>query len=143
MSFLVREELIGEIMIFCTVKPLQRPRINTRTYQIYQPKENQKELFYELKLYKRDEPVERPITIDTLICFKSDGKSGWPTQKHYGDEDNLRKAINDALQSCGVISDDKYVIGGENVKCFAEDNYCHIKIWEAKIGIEGLSEGSH
>ncbi len=40
----------------------------------------------------------------------------WPVMRDLGDEDKLRRAVNDALTKAGVIADDSLVIGGATFK---------------------------
>jgi Holliday junction resolvase RusA-like endonuclease len=130
-----RGELIAVLPIFNKISPLARPRINRHTSSIYQPKENQKALLSDIKVF---EPLEIAfnVIVDTYINFElpEEGKKrGDISDKRYGDEDNLRKAIADALQFGKIIIDDRYVIGGENFKWLGPEDFCLIKIY----GISG------
>lgn len=125
-----RRNVLLEFEVYCAVRPLARPRRGKGIGSMYQPKENQAELYTELLLYKREHPFDHPIIVDSFVYFEGKGKSGHPTDPQYGDEDNLRKAINDGLQHCGIIKNDALVVGGLNFKQFADESYCHIKIWD-------------
>jgi Holliday junction resolvase RusA-like endonuclease len=124
-----RGELIAVLPLFETIHPLARPRLNYHSKKVYQPKENQQGLLSTIKNY---EPMEigRPCIVDTYINFEKQ-KGTYPVANKYGDEDNLRKAICDALQHGKIISDDRFIVGGENYKAFNEEDICLVKIYEA------------
>lgn len=126
-----RDELIRAIPLFTPIQPLQRPRLNFYTKSIYQPIKNQQDLFSELKNHKtgKGEEIVTPCIVDTFIYYRKEGKSKYPITKKYGDEDNLRKAINDALVRFGIIHDDRLIVGGENYKMFSDDDYAFVYIW--------------
>jgi len=125
-----RGELVTELKLCCRVKPLQRPRGRAfgKFVKMYQPKENQQEL---LEACKSLNPIgiDYPVIIDTYINFPLKGKNEHPTGPHYGDDDNLRKAISDALQANSVLSDDRWVLGGENYKSWGDIDQCLVRIW--------------
>ena len=121
------------------MNPLKRPRLG-RT-GIYSPTENQTELIMELReLLDFTSPVRQPLVIDLYICFKkirpikpySQGTSPiYPVAQKYGDEDNLRKAVMDALVKAEVIADDRFVVGGETYKIFDKEDWFYLAIYEA------------
>ena len=75
------------------------------------------------------EPLNAPVIVDCYIYYKREGKETHPVQKRYGDEDNLRKALNDALVRFDIISDDKLVVGGETYKTFSDDDCAYVFVW--------------
>jgi Holliday junction resolvase RusA-like endonuclease len=77
--------------------------------------------------------IDFPVIIDLFINFSLSyvkNASDHPTSKSYGDEDNLRKAVMDALVYCGHLKDDRYVVGGETFKSFGSDDLAVIKIFK-------------
>lgn len=44
------------------------------------------------------------------------------------DEDNLRKAVKDVLESAGVLSNDSRIHGGETWKFYAQEGGCTLKL---------------
>lgn len=108
-----------------------------RIGKIYQPKENQKQL---LELVKDFEPIEidYPVIVDSYMNFTVKGKNEHPTGPHYGDDDNLRKSIADALQAHSVLKDDRYILGGHNYKSWGNTDQCLVKIWTVD-GVETVS----
>ena len=123
-----------QAVAYCRVSPLARPR--TDLNHIYQPKENQRALYEELWNYTplMASPIDYPVIVDMTICFvKSNAAANeYPTGTCHGDEDNLRKAINDALVHCKIIKDDRFVIGGQTFKIYAPENQASIKIWSIR-----------
>jgi Holliday junction resolvase RusA-like endonuclease len=133
-----RGDLIAIIPIFQRINPLARPRLNYFSKTIYQPKENQKALLSDIAKF---EPMEIafPVLVDTYINFVPQGRQSAPTVASNGDEDNLRKAISDALQHGKILVDDRYILGGENYKAFGIEDCCLIKIW-AVAGYDNTEE---
>lgn len=133
-----RGDLIAILPIFQCINPLARPRLNYFSKTIYQPKENQKALLSDIAKF---EPLEIgfPVICDTYINFAQEGKNQLPTAKRYGDEDNYRKAISDALQFGKILVDDRYIVGGENYKAFGLEDCCLIKIWAVAEEVEELN----
>lgn len=125
-----RVELIVRIPIFCRIEPLKRPRVVYHTRALYQPIDNQKNLRETLRGFTKFK-VEEPVLIDTTINFRraTTSKLHSPSAKNHGDEDNLRKAINDALVSAGILLDDSLVMGGTNTKAFGSEDMALIEIW--------------
>lgn len=77
------------------------------------------------------EPYAGPVEVQAFFRFERQiGVNGevipshqtpWPTAIDLGDEDTLRRAINDALVKNGVIADDSLVVGtGNNWKRWCE-----------------------
>ena len=130
-----RDQLIAMFPVYCKVFPLERPRKGKQGH-IYQPKEKQQELMIELGRFDKLN-IDYPVIIDTYIFFGRplNSKEVYPTAKHYGDEDNLRKAINDCLVDKEIIRDDKLVVGGENFKQFNTDDHAIIKIYSIERGV--------
>jgi len=134
-----RKGQLLKIRLFCKVQPLARVRHDNN--HSYQPKENQKELMLALAPYTalmKNEPIDYPVIIDLTLLFdrgtpgKSAHQGEYPTAPKFGDEDNLRKAMNDALVTAAIISNDRFVIGGETYKVFAEEDGAIINIWSIK-----------
>jgi Holliday junction resolvase RusA-like endonuclease len=131
-SIPLRDKLVAQFHLFCPVKPLQRPRINKHTRAIYQPTENQIELLNELALFPVDE-FNFPMIVDIYINFdRGDKLAPFPIENRYGDEDNLRKAVCDALQAKKVIINDNLILGGSTYKCFNTTDFTLIKIYSVK-----------
>jgi len=123
--------LIQEIPLFCKIRPLQRPR-SAKGRIIYQPVDNQKPLFFEIQNY-RNINIKGAIIVDSYINFEKPPKNKhkYPVSLGWGDEDNLRKAINDALVKYNVIDDDKNVVGGNNFKAFGDrEDFNILRIYE-------------
>ena len=120
--------VICEIILHCKVKPLARPRAGK--HHFYQPKKNQRDLTREMFYHRRKTPINEPVLIDTEIYFEKPkrAKHDYPIGRCYGDEDNLRKAIMDALVG-PVLTDDSIVLGGSNIKLFNDANFCRVKIY--------------
>lgn len=125
-----RGELLITIWAFIPIQPLARPRFNKNSSNIFQPKTNQKALYKELESYPQSR-IKEPIIIDTYIQFSKLHKShSVPIDPKYGDEDNLRKAIMDALQANHIIADDRFVLGGYNFKYLGEEDVAEIRIYK-------------
>lgn len=126
-----RGDLIITIPLWCKVRPLMRPRYNPVSKSIYSPKENQVEVFNEISQYQQLS-INRPIIVDLYIYFTRPEKSEteFPTEKTFGDIDNLTKGILDAMVSHKIIEDDKHVVGGQNYKLFAPEDWAIILIYE-------------
>ena len=95
--------------------------------RVYQPLKNQFEL-----LEAMDHcflPIVDPVIVDVNFLFRGHGKHEWPVQRGIGDEDNLRKAVCDALVKRGYILDDRLILGGETLKFFAPEDWTQIQIW--------------
>lgn len=130
-------DLIYILDLNCKVCPLARPR---KGYygNMYQPKENQRELFNALDEYVATngilEPLDQPLCIDICIQFerKPSNKSKVPTSRFYGDLDNLVKAVNDALVAKGIIKDDSIIIRSLSEKRFGDSNNLWINIYGEK-----------
>lgn len=75
--------------------------------------------------------VSHPVIIDTYINLKraKSSKLDYPIGKNHGDEDNLRKAICDALVAKEILVDDSLILGGQNYKLFGPEDLCLIQIW--------------
>ena len=127
-----RGRLLGSIQLACRVKPLQRPRLFTsaRSLQrVYQPLENQREL----RALMAERPplgIDRAVIVDSYVTFKKSDRFELPASRYWGDEDNLRCAINNALQATDMILDDGLVLGGENMKLFGAEDSVEIMIYE-------------
>ncbi len=134
MSFVVpiRKERRARLPLFCRVEPLKRPRAHViRGFaKIYQPKDNQRALLHTVAQLS---PLgfDQPVLIDMYINLKKAASSRlmFPTGQRHGDEDNLRKAVNDALVAGGHLTDDSLVLGGQTTKFFANDDVCVVDIW--------------
>ncbi len=122
--------LLAKLPVYCEVQPLARPRMRGRVKGVYQPLTNQQELRAALSAYTPLRITE-PVIIDTYISLKAakSCKLAHPVGLRHGDEDNLRKAINDALVAMQMIADDKFVLGGENFKFFGPEGMCLTLVW--------------
>lgn len=107
---------------------------------IYQPLDNQQELRQALTAYDST-AIAEPVIIDTYINLEraKSCKLAFPTGRLHGDEDNLRKAINDALVDRQIVTDDRLILGGLNFKMFGPENQCLIVIWS----VHKLTEEVH
>lgn len=126
-----RGDLVAELKLLCRIRPLERPRARVigKFAQMYQPKKNQQELLENCKDLKPLN-IDFPIILDSYINFNLKGKNEHPTGPAYGDDDNLRKSISDALQAHSVLKDDRFILGGENYKSWGNTDQCLIKIWK-------------
>ena len=125
------------IELYCKAEQLQRPRLSPPG-GVYQPKENQRALLSELSAYTPilgGSPIDQPVIVDMMFVFgripRKDQRE-FPTDKKYGDEDNLRKGVNDGLVATNILTDDRLVIGGETFKVFGKEDHVTIKIWSTK-----------
>jgi len=125
-----RGTLLAKLPVYCDVQPLMRPRMRGRVKGVYQPLTNQHELRRALSAYNPLRIAE-PVIIDTYISLKAakSSKLAYPVGLRHGDEDNLRKAINDALVAMHMLEDDKFVLGGENYKFFGPEGMCLTLVW--------------
>ncbi len=101
-----------------------------RVKGVYQPLTNQQELRAALSAYAPLN-ISEPVIIDTYISLRpaKSCKLAYPVGLRHGDEDNLRKAINDALVAMHMLADDKLVLGGENYKFFGPEGMCLTLVW--------------
>lgn len=121
---------LATIAVFCEVAPLARPRMRWKVKGVYQPLQNQQELRQALAAYT-PLAISEAVIIDTYIALKAakSCKLKYPTGLRHGDEDNLRKAVNDALVDRQILLDDRLVIGGENFKFFGPEGMCLALVW--------------
>ena len=138
-----RGALIMSIPLFIRVQPLARPRASRAGSftTIYQPKGNQKELLHALDgFFKLN--IIRPVIIDTFVNLKPAPSTELehPTGKNHGDEDNLRKAICDALVSRHIIADDSLILGGSNFKVYGPENAAIIDIYEVNPDLVAVAD---
>lgn len=124
-----RGELLAILPIFQRIEPLARPRLNYFSKTIYQPKDNQRALLGEIKNFQPIK-IEMPVIVDTFINYVKQTRQDSPANKRYGDEDNLRKALSDALTYAQILIDDRFVVGGENYKWFGDEDCCAVYIWK-------------
>lgn len=132
-----------KLVLFCKGQPLKRPRLSSNN-GVYQPKDNQQEILEALWVYTPildGSPIDGPIIVDMTFVFSRNAhkfaphgakRADYPTDKKFGDEDNLRKAINDGLVTTKIITDDRFIIGGSTYKVFGEDDEILIKIYRIK-----------
>ena len=135
----VRGKKIHVFPIFTQIRPLARPRLNKHKNGVYQPKDGQNRLLDAMKYFKKT-MIDQPCIIDIYINLtrKVCDISPYPIRPQYGDEDNLRKAINDALQiekdiqkiTKKIIYDDRFIVGGEQFKLFHKENGGVIRIYD-------------
>lgn len=128
-----RGRLLKTIRLPCRVKPLPRPRLCSTKFgqRVFQPLGNQHE-FRALVGREPELMVTSPVIVDSYAYFKPSKRLKFPATRAYGDEDNIRKAICDALQAAKIITDDALIVGGENFKLFGDDNGVVINIYEAE-----------
>ncbi len=124
----MRFDLLSEIFVPVRSRPLSRPRLTKG--RVYQPLANQVELLGALDHCFC--PITEPVIVDMDFLFTGSGKHEWPVQKNIGDEDNLRKAVCDALVKRGHLLDDRLVLGGETMKYYAPEDWTMIKIWSVR-----------
>ena len=128
--------LIINIVCFCRVKPLGRPRINKHTGSIYTPMDAQAELLQELANWKID-TIEGPIIVDIKIFFeprtKKDIENDYICKPAFGDTDNLTKAIYDGLQHRKIIKDDIQIVGGSTYKIASDEDHACIAIYRPDL----------
>lgn len=131
----LRGDLVLYIQAFTRIWPLERPR-KAPAGHMYQPLENQQGLWQELLSYRPyiPKPVGEAVVVDMTIYFERSGKTEYPVGKSYGDEDNLRKGVCDGLVKTSILSDDRWIIGGETWKLFGLEDMVEIKIYKAKRG---------
>lgn len=129
-----RDIILVRMPLFCRVNPLQRPRIGAGK-NVYQPKENQLKLLAEVKNYSRP-VISEPVIVDSFIHFEPRTKTqelqSFPIDKSFGDEDNCRKALLDALVHNKILEDDRFVLGGANFKVMAEEDFVVVTVWSVK-----------
>ncbi len=135
-----RGEVVARLLLHCQVQPLRRPRMRWHVKGVYQPLENQKELREALKAYD-SLSIPHPVIVDTYINLEraKSCKLPFPTGRLHGDEDNLRKALNDALIDRQILTDDKLILGGTNYKMFGPENQCLVVIWSVKHETETVN----
>lgn len=134
----VRGELIRAFCVQTRIRPHARPRMVGR--KIYQP-DNNPDLTKALLGEAQEPPIEMPMMVDMNIHFKGNGQTVWPISQTIGDEDNLRKGVNDSLVKAGVIQDDRFIIGGETTKIFAGDDYVWVFIYQLNTEIDCFKVG--
>lgn len=125
-----RGDLIATLVVYERVLPLARPRMRYGVKGVYQPLANQQNLRSALASYAPLK-ISFPVIIDTCVgMLKAKRcKTKWPVGRLHGDEDNLRKAINDALIDREILTDDKLILGGENFKFFSSEDICVVRIF--------------
>jgi Holliday junction resolvase RusA-like endonuclease len=123
----VRGAMLQAFCLKQRAKPMPRPRINGN--RVWVP-DTTSELARELDEKRFSNALEVPVIVDCHFHFKAPQKGGvWPISQTIGDEDNLRKSVNDALVKARIIDDDRYVIGGETSKIFAGEDYVWVFIY--------------
>ena len=135
----LRGELIRAFCVRTRVRPMARPRLVGK--KIYQP-DNCQELTASLAAEVQGMAIERPVIVDMNIHFEGVNKNNiWPVSQTIGDEDNLRKSVNDSLVKAGVLQDDRFIIGGETTKIFAGEDYVWIFIYDLADEIDCFKVG--
>ena len=143
-----RGELIYEFILWCEIQPLERPRISNG--RVYQPIDNQKQLINELLRYSQQgsqiyvngikKLVNTPVIVDQFYYFDKRGREyRHPTVLQLGDEDNLRKGVNDALVKASILDDDKNIVGGQQYKIWDRESYVVVRIYGVKDAYIHLS----
>lgn len=124
-----RRNLMHTIPLLVRPRPLARPRVGEHG-NMYQPKDNQLELINAFSEWPVG-PLDYPMIVDSYINFRKpeSTEDKYPTGRHYGDEDNLRKAILDAMVATRIITDDSLVVGGENYKAFSDRDCLTVHVW--------------
>jgi Holliday junction resolvase RusA-like endonuclease len=102
---------------------MARPR-RSRQGHFYVPKENQKPLLCSIK--RQTSCLNEPLILDVYIAFDC---QGFPVAPSFGDEDNLRKSVADALVHAGYVANDRWILGGETYKFGADRDFLVAKIW--------------
>jgi Holliday junction resolvase RusA-like endonuclease len=107
---------------------MARPRLVGK--KIYQP-DSCPELTAKIAAEVQQPPIERPVIVDVNIHFEgASANNVWPVSQTMGDLDNHTKSVFDSLVKSGVLSDDRFIIGGESTKIFSGDDYVWIFIYE-------------
>lgn len=133
-----RKERLVRIPLFCRIEPLSRPKATVlpgqRFAKIYVPKANQRTLLANLGALT---PMgyDQPVMVDLYINFKKapTSKLHFPLGKNHGDEDNLRKAVCDALVEKGHLKDDALIMGGQTTKWFGEEDFAVIDVYSVHM----------
>lgn len=127
-----RGRLIAAFPIFEKIVSWKRPGKGRKGHR-YQPKSGLIPFMNGLDRYERVE-IPGVVIVDWYFFFRrpKNPLHKFPVGKSYGDEDNLRKAGNDALQDLGFISDDRFIIGGEQFKQYATEDYVVLKIYSVR-----------
>jgi len=132
----VRDTLVAAIHLPCRIRPMPRPR-KGKNGQMYTPMEVMKDMIHWLTKAEVTLPNE-PMIFDLYIHFKEPevNSPGFPITKFYGDEDNLRKAINDCMVHAGMLEDDCLCLGGETYKTFADSDYAWLLAYSVKDEVQ-------
>jgi hypothetical protein len=99
-----RVNLLSSVCVPVRCRPLSRPRLTKG--RVYQPLKNQFELLEAMDHCFM--PIVDPVIVDVNFLFRGHGKHEWPVQRAIGDEDNLRKAVCDALVKRGYIPSETF-----------------------------------
>ena len=126
-----RDHLLASLELNCWARPLGRPRLNFHSGNVFQPKDNQRALFRALAEHRPEYPVDQECIVDMEVFFKKkkSTKAIFPSTRFWGDEDNIRKGINDGLVSYGHLIDDCLVLGGVTYKTFGPQDKVFINIY--------------
>ena len=100
---------------------LSRPRRSG--LRIYQPLDDQRELRAWMYSLRPEIPFRADMWVECLFIFK--------TSRSLADCDNLLKAVYDGLQSSGIISNDRHIVGGSFMRVISDHDECQIVIREA------------
>lgn len=112
------------------VKPMPRPRVHNN--RVYVP-DTTSELAELLNLKRFGACLNMPLLIDVHLHFRAPKKEQMFATSHLiGDEDNLRKTVNDALVKAQIIEDDRLVLGGETSKMYSSTDYVWIFIYAVR-----------
>ena len=129
-----RGELLLELRLMCKIEPLRRPRWSGKW--MYQPKQNQKNLYAALDGFLKEnkdfERIDGPVVVDMFFMYEKHPRCQYPDMKKYGDLDNLNKAVNDALVSKGIIQDDRFILASDSSKQFDDRDYAIIYIYDVE-----------
>lgn len=131
-----RKERLHRIPLFCRVEPLPRPRGHAvgGFVKVYQPKTNQKVLLANLGAVAALN-LDQPVIVDLYMNFKKapTSKLHYPTGRNHGDEDNLRKAVCDALVANKHLRDDSLILGGQTMKWWGEEDFTVIDVFSVNV----------
>jgi Holliday junction resolvase RusA-like endonuclease len=126
------DQLLAKLLFNVKANPLARPKVNIWAKSIRQPLENQQELLHavsQVEPYAISEPVHVQILINWPVPETKKKQGPHPIARHFGDIDNLAKAVNDAIVKAKVILDDKLIVGQTVTKAFGKEDVIAVCVW--------------
>jgi Holliday junction resolvase RusA-like endonuclease len=108
------------------IYPLSRPRFAQG--KVYQPLDNQKELRNHVFDKKPIDPIDCDVWLDLHFLRRNRSKA---------DCDNQIKAVCDALQSSGVLVNDRQVVGGTFQAGLSDCDHCNIVLRRVERYVHG------